>query len=60
MKDLARALPKLVDLHLQSSLLVSAGRQARQHGSIGCMMEYVVRLNCRFSLLLVPVYAKSR
>lgn len=51
-EDLARALPKLVDLHLQSSLLAPAGGHARQHGSIGCIMEHIVCLYCCFSLLL--------
>lgn len=58
-EDLARALPKLIDLHLQRRLLSPAGGQARLHSPIGRMVEYIVSLYCCFSLLLVPVPSLS-
>ena len=53
-EDLARALPKLVDLHLQRSLLMLAGQPAGLHSPVGCMMEEIVGLHRCFSLLLIP------
>ena len=53
-KDLARALPELIDLHLQSGLLAPAGRQSRQHSSVCSVMEHIVCLYSCFSLLFVP------
>ena len=58
-EDLARTLPKLVDLHLKSGLLAPAGGQAGQYGPIGRMMEHIVCLYCCIPLLFVPVQCSS-
>ena len=66
-EQLPRALPKLVDLHLQRSLLTPApaaaataqGRSARRAAAVRQVVEHVVCLDRRGALLLVPAPRKD-
>ena len=54
-EDLSRALPKLVDLDLQSRALVPAHRPRVARAPVRQVVEHVVRLHRRLAPLLIPV-----
>lgn len=59
-EDLAWALPKLVDLHLQGRALVPTHRPCVAGAAVGQMVEHIVRLHRRIAPLLVPAQSPAR
>ncbi len=53
-EDLARALPKLIDLHFERRALLAADEAGFSGAAVGCVVEHIVGLHRCLAPLLVP------